>query len=358
MTFLWCSPGCRDHQQDRLSVSEGCGIQMEASPTDNEKMLRGTMRILRFVFILVLAATLSPLVEAQNVPTAVTIPLTEVHNLTSDEIGQEFKIYVALPFSYGGGDQLYPVLYVLDADFGFGMSAEYARLLALGAEVQEMILVGIGYGTANPQQWQQLRTRDLTPTSGARNPSALAAVAAQGTEAVVPPGGAAAFLTFIREDLQPFIDSHYRTVPDQSGIFGDSFGGLFSLYALFHEPATFSKYIIGSPSIWWDGEVTLEFEEQYAVRHADLDVEIFMAVGRLEEATTVKDDRWPSNPMSDSASSLSRMVSNVDEIARRLRSRAYPNLELSTHVFDGETHLSVLPANFGWGIRWLYGPKR
>ena len=62
--------------------------------------------------------------------------------------------------------------------------------------------------------------------------------------------------------------------------------------------------------------------------------------------------------MPDSVSALARMVSNVDEIARRLRSREYPNLELSTHVFDGETHLSVLPANFGWGIRWLYGPER
>ncbi len=284
-------------------------------------------------------------VEGLTAQTTTTAPVviadTEVHDLASLEIGQDFRISVALPAGYASGDVSYPVLYVLDADIAFGMAVEYARLLAFGAEVQEVILVGIGYGASDLQVWGRLRTRDFTPTSGARNPSVMSI----GLDSAATPGGAREFLTFIRNDVQPFIRARYRTVPEQNGVFGDSFGGLFSLYTLFHAPDTFSEYIIGSPSIWWDGRVTLQYEEQYAARHSDLDASIFMAVGALEETGD------------DSISVAAGMVSNIDALARQLRARNYSSFEIETHVFDGETHLSVVMSNFGWGIRRLYPPK-
>ena len=50
------------------------------------------------------------------------------------------------------------------------------------------------------------------------------------------------YLRFIVEELKPFIDSHYRTLPDRehTTIMGSSMGGLISFYALTEYPDVFS----------------------------------------------------------------------------------------------------------------------
>jgi predicted alpha/beta superfamily hydrolase len=50
-----------------------------------------------------------------------------------------------------------------------------------------------------------------------------------------------AYLRFIVEELKPFIDSNYRTLPDQPNTFvmGSSMGGLVSLYAISEYPEIF-----------------------------------------------------------------------------------------------------------------------
>jgi len=86
----------------------------------------------------------------------------------------------------------------------------------------------------------------------------------------------------------------------------------------------------------------MKFEEEYAAAHTDLPAEVFMSVGLLEED--------PEIPESATAA----MVTNVREMADRLTSRNYPGLSLTTHFFEGETHLSVIPLNLSWGLRTLY----
>jgi predicted alpha/beta superfamily hydrolase len=229
---------------------------------------------------------------------------------------------------------------MLDADFGMGMGTDMARMLALGFEVQEAILVGIGYGSVSVEEWGQLRTIDLTPSADLGYEGTLREQNPAAPE--VLSGEASAFLRFLVEEVRPFVESRYRVSEEGRGIFGDSLGGLFCLFTLFHAPESFDRYIIGSPSIWWDEKVTLEFEEAYAANHADLPAEVFMSVGLLEED--------PNEPLSAS----SAMVTNTRNLEATLLDRAYPNLHLTTHFFEGETHLSVIPSNMGWGLRTLY----
>lgn len=51
-----------------------------------------------------------------------------------------------------------------------------------------------------------------------------------------------AYLRFIVEELKPYIDTHYATLPDQAHTFiaGSSMGGLISMYALCEYPEVFS----------------------------------------------------------------------------------------------------------------------
>jgi enolase len=45
----------------------------------------------------------------------------------------------------------------------------------------------------------------------------------------------------------------------------------------------------------------------------------------------------------------------MKELAKILRERGYPGLHLTTHVFEGETHVSVVPATFSRGLREVFG---
>jgi predicted alpha/beta superfamily hydrolase len=55
----------------------------------------------------------------------------------------------------------------------------------------------------------------------------------------------------IVEELKPFIDSQYRTLPDDTGLGGSSLGGLVSMYLGLKYPNVFTKLAVISPSVWW-----------------------------------------------------------------------------------------------------------
>jgi predicted alpha/beta superfamily hydrolase len=280
-------------------------------------------------------------------PEPLTIPGTQVHRFSSEIAGRDFQILVALPLSYGEGEERYPVVYCTDADFMFAGAVEVARTLAYGLEAQEVIMVGIAYGGSSLEDWQVFRRRDYTPTETTEEDADIRAAASESGQELPEAlsGQAHRFHRVIHEEIKPFIEGTYRTIPEENAYFGDSFGGLFGLYVLFHAPETFKRYIIGSPSIWWDGGVTLDFEAEYAAVHDDLPVDLFVSVGLLEED--------PSDPQSRA----SGMVSNVRTLVDRLESRGYPSLLLESAYFEGETHMSVVPSNFSRGLRTLFpGP--
>ncbi|MCH2216017.1 MAG: alpha/beta hydrolase-fold protein [Flavobacteriales bacterium] len=61
------------------------------------------------------------------------------------------------------------------------------------------------------------------------------------------------FIAFIEEELQPFIDSSYRTT-EMKTVIGQSLGGLLVTEILFRKPNLFDNYVLVSPSLWWDDE--------------------------------------------------------------------------------------------------------
>ena len=73
----------------------------------------------------------------------VTIPNTEVRIVTSSYVAQEYEIFAALPYGHTDAGRSYPILYVLDANWSFGLITQTIRLLQLGEELPEMIVVGI-----------------------------------------------------------------------------------------------------------------------------------------------------------------------------------------------------------------------
>ncbi|MFZ1977092.1 MAG: alpha/beta hydrolase-fold protein, partial [Bacteroidota bacterium] len=75
----------------------------------------------------------------------VSIPKTKVRYIQSTIVGDEFKIYIALPANYRSTNKTYPVLYFTDANWTFALVTQIARFMQLGKELPQIIFVGIGY---------------------------------------------------------------------------------------------------------------------------------------------------------------------------------------------------------------------
>lgn len=94
-------------------------------------------------------------------------------------------------------------------------------------------------------------------------------------------GGSAAFISFLQEEVKPYIESNYA-VEGKGMIIGQSLGGLLASEILVRQPDLFDTYMIVSPSLWWD-EQSL-FEETPAPITSE--IEVYIAVG--EEGRVMK----------------------------------------------------------------------
>jgi len=103
------------------------------------------------------------------------------------------------------------------------------------------------------------------------------------------------------------------------------------------------RYIIGSPSIYWDDAVTFEYEARYAARYTDLSATVFLSGGALEAIFEPE---------------FAAMVANVIKLREILIARDYPGLKLTTHIFEDETHLSVIPATMSRGLRAVFADEQ
>lgn len=249
---------------------------------------------------------------------------TQVWNVPDPVSGRNYQVFVSLPPSYEDEpNRLYPVLYVTDPDYAFPIIRQIARRVNLeGAVVQDFILVGLSY--ADGDNGPESRRRDYTPTPNGPSNSAGHIH-----------GGGAAYQTYLKSQALPFIEQKFRADPAQRVLLGHSYGGLLGAQILFTDPAMFSSYVLGSPSLWYDKRHMLKVEADYARAHDDLKAQVFMYVGGYE--VPGPDRRNTSGP---------DMVADMKSLQHNLQSRNYPGLKVSSIVLEDEDHLTVAPIGF------------
>ena len=142
----------------------------------------------------------------------------------------------------------YPVLYLHDGQNLFEGATAFVpgqdwkvndtagACIARGL-VEPLIIVGV-YNTGKSRIDEYTPTRDRREGAG---------------------GEADRYGRMLIEDLKPFIDRTYRTLPDpaSTGLGGSSLGGLVTLYLGLLHPDVFGKLAVLSPSVWWDNRVIL-----------------------------------------------------------------------------------------------------
>ncbi|MFO7742050.1 MAG: alpha/beta hydrolase-fold protein [Anaerolineae bacterium] len=262
-----------------------------------------------------------------------TIRNTEVRELHSQIVNEDYRIDVKLPPSYASSDLAYPIIYAVDADRGFPLVANISQFLEFPADhVAESIIVAIGYQDLRDMgDWAVWRTRDLTPTQNERVEQYWEDRIKKrfGRDVAVESGGAGSFYQFMAQELIPFIEQEYRTSGFKA-LTGYSYGGLFCLYVLFTRPETFDAYFAGSPSLDYDDGVLFRYESAYAQKHDDLPVRLFMTSGSREEG-----------------------LADLERMARRLR--GYPGLKMDVSILAGGTHVTAVPQAWTEALLFLIG---
>jgi uncharacterized protein len=285
------------------------------------------------------------------------IAQSEVRFLQSRIVGDEFKLFIAHPVLPVAPGQKLPVIYALDANGAFGTVTETARVLQMTGEVPNGYVIGIGYRKGSLLETLAIRARDYTPIESPgfkRNYPKI-----MGLNEPVTTGGAPAFLRFVREELKPYVERELAADPADATISGASFGGLFATYVLLNQPDTFQRYIICSPSLAYEYDLMFRQEAAYAADHQDLAARVFFTCGGLEneQAALAQLQKLPPEMVAtvrEIWGGRLQMVELLHPFAEQLRSRRYPSLELTVHVFPEEHHHSVYPAAVSRGLRVVF----
>jgi len=283
-------------------------------------------------------------------PRPFTLFQAEAFDLDSAVLERRYEISVALPLSYHASpDRRYPLLVVLDANLCFATAVETSRLLAMGGEAEELVVVGVGSPWAEGfAAFGRRRFHEFSPTERWEVAGPFAEVTRtmmnQAGVATMPLGGAPKFLDLLSDEVLPAVAQTYRLDLQSPGLFGDSAGGTFALYALLSGRSPFRRYVIGSPATAQCNDELFRMEERYAATHKDLDARVFLAAGMEEMAS----------PFLEGGG----IASGVCRFAALFALRRYPSLQVTSHFFGDEGHVSVVPATIARGIRSLWSTGR
>ncbi len=275
------------------------------------------------IFLLMTSLFSSAKGDISTINEPVTIPNTEIKLLHSQVADRDYRLFIALPPDYKKSDKHYSVLYLIDPQITFGTVTDYVRLMSATfvQELPELIIIGIGYTTDSIPDIVTLRTRDLTPS-----------VVGNADET----GWADRFLSFIIEELIPFVEANYRIDTSDRTLAGHSLGGLFTLYALLSKPDVFNHYIASSPSLWWDSRYLLRYEENSVWHSSNMNANLFISAGEMET----------DPPFS--------IATDVPAFVEMIEKRTYDGFEVSMHIFEDQTHASVVTAAITEGIKVVY----
>jgi predicted alpha/beta superfamily hydrolase len=205
-----------------------------------------------------------------------TDSVQRLHNLISQYVPYRRDLVVYLPPDYESENRRYPVLYLHDGQNLFDPETAYVKgmdwkadetadSLIRAGEIEPLIIVGI-FNTG------EHRIEEYTPTPDRK----------------LGGGHAELYGHMLVEELKPFIDERYRTLPDahNTGLGGSSLGGLATLYLGFTHPEVFGKLAVLSPSVWWDNKAILKIISQTQPKPR---LKIWLSMGTEESTTGLRD---------------------------------------------------------------------
>lgn len=222
-------------------------------------------QLFTFVLLLCSASVFAQKNKPAKADSTKPFVLGVIEEIQSKELGEKRTLNIYLPEGYSANDTThYPVIYLLDgsADEDFIHVVGLVQFSSFPWVNRMPPSIVVGVATVD-------RKRDFTyPTTVAEDQKRFPTA-----------GHSDKFISFIEKELQPFITKKYKTNGSRT-LIGESLGGLLATQILLEKPQLFNKYVIISPSLWWDDGSLLKrasamLEENYAQP-----TEIYIGVGK------------------------------------------------------------------------------
>ncbi|MFN6552329.1 alpha/beta hydrolase [Mycolicibacterium septicum] len=196
--------------------------------------------------------------------------------------GHDYGVWVTTPPGCDRATTQAPVVYVLDGNFAVGLTAPLiVTQMDPMQRIQPYIQVSVGYAGEEAQDWDRLRNRDFVPPGEPIAKELIDAVEmglqsgmrtrdeADAYLAELRDTHADVFLSFLTAELHPRIEHDYGTAASGHGLFGYSYGGLFTLYAWLTGSTLFESIGAGSPGIIdEDSQIFAQLDESSDSRRA------------------------------------------------------------------------------------------
>ena len=218
-----------------------------------------------FIFIFFTTIVFAQKNKAKQIDTSKPFVLGVIDEIQSKELNEKRILNIYHPEGYKKEDAIkYPVIYLLDGsaneDFIHVVGLVQFNSFEWINQIPKSIVVGIA--TVD-------RKRDFTfPTT------------IQDDKNKYPTTGHSdAFIAFIEKELQPFIEAKYNTNSNKT-IIGESLGGLLATEILLKKPTLFNKYIIISPSLWWNNGSLLNSNSQILEATFNQKTAVYIGVGK------------------------------------------------------------------------------
>ncbi|SMO82589.1 alpha/beta hydrolase [Paracoccus laeviglucosivorans] len=231
-------------------------------------------------------------------------------------VGPGYRLFLAVPKGQPPAAG-WPVIYMLDGNAAFDfLTADHL------AQAAGLVVVGVGYDTER-QFARELRTLDFTAPDGPGDGLRPDHVH-DGRMA----GGAGMFHDRLTGPLRAAAEAGLPIDPARRTLWGHSFGGLFTLYALLAHPAGFARHAAISPSIWWDEDLM----RRIAAQADQASLPLLVALGDREKRSG-SDGPPPDGP-------APATMQFVADLAR------HPGHAAQIHVLPGHVHIQTLAGSF------------
>jgi predicted alpha/beta superfamily hydrolase len=148
------------------------------------------------------------------------------------------------------------------------------------------------------------------------------------------------FIDFIESELQPYIEKKYHGNLSKM-IIGQSLGGLLATEILLKRPHLFNKYLIISPSLWWDNGSLLQLNSTLSQSDPALAKDVYISVGK-EGLTPTEIPRV----MEDDARMLTEKLKRSSE----------KSLKVYFDYLPEEDHATISHQAIMNGLKKLYQP--
>jgi predicted alpha/beta superfamily hydrolase len=215
----------------------------------------------------------------EAIPKDQALRLHKHEDFVSHLVEEHHDLVVYVPRMYEAeGERRFPVLYMQDGQNLFDPETSFIK----------------------GNYWRMGETADALAGAGAMEPLIIVGIYNAGVKRVdeytpvedkrLGGGGADTYGRMLVDELKPFIDARYRTLPEAEhcGIGGSSLGGLVTLHLGLRYPTVFSRLAVVSPSVWWRNRTILKTVAALAQKPA---LRIWLDIGTQESTRAVPDAR-------------------------------------------------------------------